>query len=97
MSEFRLAPEAEAELDNIWLDIARESGSIDIATRSVEKITEHFGFWRDIHIWAARGTGTCGPACAVFRLRITPSSIAIRNLLHEDLLLEKVLDLAIFP
>jgi len=42
MSEFRLAPEAEAELDDIWLHIARESGSIDIATRVVEKITEHF-------------------------------------------------------
>jgi plasmid stabilization system protein ParE len=42
MSEFRLAPEAEAELDDIWLHIARESGAIDIATRVVEKITEHF-------------------------------------------------------
>ncbi len=42
MSEFRLAPEAEAELDDIWLHIARESGSIDIATRVVEKIADHF-------------------------------------------------------
>jgi toxin ParE1/3/4 len=42
MSEFRLAPKAEAELDDIWLYIARESGSIDIATRIVEKITNHF-------------------------------------------------------
>ena len=32
MSGFRLAPEAEAELDEIWLYIARESGSIDVAT-----------------------------------------------------------------
>ena len=44
MSEFRLAPEAEAELDDIWLYVARESGSIDIATRFVENITEHFWF-----------------------------------------------------
>ena len=42
MSEFRLSPEAEAELDGIWIRIARESGSIDIATRVVEKITERF-------------------------------------------------------
>ncbi|HEY7390068.1 MAG TPA: type II toxin-antitoxin system RelE/ParE family toxin [Bryobacteraceae bacterium] len=43
MSEFRLAPEAETELDDIWLYIARESGSIDIAaTHVVEKIAEHF-------------------------------------------------------
>ncbi len=42
MSEFRLAPEAEAELDAIWLYIARESGSIDIATRAVESVTDRF-------------------------------------------------------
>jgi plasmid stabilization system protein ParE len=40
VSEFRLAPEAEAELDDIWLHSARESGSIDIATRVLEGITE---------------------------------------------------------
>jgi toxin ParE1/3/4 len=42
MSEFRLSPEADAELDDIWLYIAHESGNIDIATRVVEGITEHF-------------------------------------------------------
>ncbi len=42
MSEFRLAPEAEAELGDIWLYTARESGSIEIATRVVERITERF-------------------------------------------------------
>jgi toxin ParE1/3/4 len=42
MSEFRLSPEAEAELDGIWVHIARESGSIDIATRVLETITERF-------------------------------------------------------
>jgi toxin ParE1/3/4 len=42
MSEFRLSPEAEAELDGIWIRIARESGSVDIATRVVESITERF-------------------------------------------------------
>jgi toxin ParE1/3/4 len=42
MNEFRLSPEAEAELDGIWIRIARESGSVDIATRVVENITERF-------------------------------------------------------
>lgn len=46
MSEFRLAPDAEAELDDIWVHIARESGSIDIATCVVENITER--------LWLAR-------------------------------------------
>jgi plasmid stabilization system protein ParE len=42
MSGFRLSPEAEAELDGIWIHIARESGSLDIATRVIETITERF-------------------------------------------------------
>ena len=42
MAGFRLSPEAEAELDNIWLRIARESSSIDIASRLVDAIYERF-------------------------------------------------------
>lgn len=42
MSEFRLSPEAEAELDDIWIHIAHDSGSVDTATRVVESITERF-------------------------------------------------------
>ena len=42
MSVFRLSPEAEAELDDIWLRIARESGSVDVANRVVDTITERF-------------------------------------------------------
>jgi toxin ParE1/3/4 len=39
---FRLAPEAEAELDDIWLYVARESGSIEIASRVIDAITARF-------------------------------------------------------
>jgi plasmid stabilization system protein ParE len=42
MNEFRLAPEAEAELDAIWIHIARDSGSVDIATRVIEGVIERF-------------------------------------------------------
>ena len=42
MSEFRLSPEAEAELDGIWMHLARESGSVDVATRVVDGIVERF-------------------------------------------------------
>jgi plasmid stabilization system protein ParE len=42
MSELRLSPQAEAELDGIWIYIARESGSTEAATRLVEGITERF-------------------------------------------------------
>jgi len=39
---FRLSPEAEAELDDIWLYVARESGSIEIGNRLIDSITERF-------------------------------------------------------
>ena len=42
MGEFRVSPEAEADLDGIWLYVARESGSIDVASRVVDAITDRF-------------------------------------------------------
>ncbi len=42
MPEFRLLIKAEAELDGIWLRMARESGSIEIATRIVDDIADRF-------------------------------------------------------
>jgi len=36
----RLAPEAEAELDDIWYYVAKESGSIEIADRLIDSLTE---------------------------------------------------------
>ena len=48
MSGFRLSPEAEAELDDIWLRIARES--IEIATRVVENIAERFWLLGEISV-----------------------------------------------
>ena len=38
----RLAPWAEVELDEIWLWTAKESGSVDIADRLIDSITERF-------------------------------------------------------
>jgi toxin ParE1/3/4 len=37
-----LSPQAEAQLDDIWLYIARESGSIDTAIRIVQNISDRF-------------------------------------------------------
>ena len=36
----RLAPHAERDLDNIWLYVAKESGSIEIANRLIDTITD---------------------------------------------------------
>jgi toxin ParE1/3/4 len=38
----RIAPRAEADLDDIWLYVAKESGSIEIANRLIDTITDRF-------------------------------------------------------
>ena len=43
MNEILLSPEAEAEIDDIWLYVARESRSIEIASRVVDGIAARFG------------------------------------------------------
>src|SRR5450432_1124865 len=38
----RVAPRAEADLDDIWLYVAKESGSMDVANRLIDAITGRF-------------------------------------------------------
>ena len=38
----RLAPGAEIELDEIWFWTAKESGSVEIADRLIDSLTERF-------------------------------------------------------
>jgi toxin ParE1/3/4 len=40
----RVAPRAEADLDDIWLYVAKESGSMETASRLIDSITERFVF-----------------------------------------------------
>jgi toxin ParE1/3/4 len=39
----RVSPQGRADLDSIWLYLARESGNTDIATRTVGSIADKFG------------------------------------------------------
>ena len=38
----RVAPQAQTDLDDIWLYVAKESGSMDVATRLIDAITSRF-------------------------------------------------------
>ena len=38
----RVAPRAEADLDDIWFYAAKESGSVEIAKRLIDTITDRF-------------------------------------------------------
>jgi len=40
----RVAGEVEVDLDEIWFYVATESGSIDVATRLVDSLTDRFSF-----------------------------------------------------
>ena len=40
----RASPQAESDLDAIWLYVAQESGSLAIADRLIDSITERFLF-----------------------------------------------------
>jgi plasmid stabilization system protein ParE len=40
----RVAPSAETDLDDIWLYVAKESGSMDVATRLIDSISDGFFF-----------------------------------------------------
>ena len=39
-----IAPQAETDLDDIWFYVALDSGSMDIASRLVDSITDRFFF-----------------------------------------------------
>jgi len=41
MAHYR-APRADSDLDDIWLYLASESGSVDVANRVVDSITDQF-------------------------------------------------------
>ena len=79
MSEVRLSPEVEGELDDIWLHVAQQSLNIDIATRVVENITERFGCWHNI-LTSVVHVMTCVGGYAVFRLTTTSSSIGLKQM-----------------
>ena len=38
----RLAARAETDLDEIWYHVAKESGSVEIANRLIDTITDRF-------------------------------------------------------
>ena len=66
----RLAPQAEAELDNIWYYVAKESGSIEIADRLIDSITERFYLLARHPHMGAVATRICAWAAQFSRRRV---------------------------
>jgi toxin ParE1/3/4 len=39
---YRVAPQAETDLNDIWCHVAKESGSVEIANRLIDSFTKRF-------------------------------------------------------
>jgi hypothetical protein len=72
----RLAPKAEAALDDIWYYTAKESHSIEIADRVVNTITDRFFLLATHPTWDAAAMKTCASVCGVFPWASTSLSTA---------------------
>jgi toxin ParE1/3/4 len=91
----RVASEAEAELDNIWYYVAKESGSIDIADRLIDSISArfypHVGRRRDEDLRPGLRSFPLGEYVIIYRLEkddalilhVLPGSRDIEALLRQ--------------
>ena len=61
----RVAPRAEADLDEIWYYVAKESGSIKIANRLIDAITDRFFVLADFPYFGRARDDDFGPDAAV--------------------------------
>ena len=75
----RVSQRAEADLADIWYYIAKESGSIEIANRLIDSISNRFFSLLLIRTWAAPERMTSELAHAVPLSENTSSSIASRT------------------
>ena len=74
----RVAPEAEAELDNIWDDVAKDGGSTEIADRLIDSIAERFYLLACHPPSDADEMRNCALACVAFPWASTSSSTALK-------------------
>jgi toxin ParE1/3/4 len=84
----RVAVEAEADLDDIWTYIARGSGSLEVADRFIDFLTERFFLLsRNPHIGRRRDE-ELGPGLRSFPVR---DYIVLYRIEAEDVLILRVL------
>jgi toxin ParE1/3/4 len=96
----RVTPHAETDLDDIWLYVARDSGSIEVASRLIDSITQRFLFLADFpHAGRTRddvfGTGTRSFAVGEYVIVycVVGSDVFILRVVHGRRDLEDLIDL----
>jgi len=87
----RLAPQARADLDAIWLYITQESNSQALATRAVEAITGAFGLFTQFPYIGKSLTSDLRPNVRTFPINnhvifysVKPEEIRILRIIHAS-------------
>ena len=83
----RVAPSAERDLDDIWLYVARESGSIEIANRLVDSITDRFFLLTSFPYMGRSRDEDFGPGCRTFAVG---EYVIVYEVAGEDVLILRV-------
>jgi len=93
----QIAPQAEADLDEIWLYVAKQSGSLETASRLIDSITDRFhrlarfpfaGRARDRELGAGLRTFPVGEYVIVYS--VEDSDVAILRVVHGRRDLERL-------
>ncbi len=92
----RLAPQVEFELDDIWYYVARQSGSIEIADRLIDSITDRF-FLLANHPYVGRLRDDLRPGLRSFPVgqyvilyRIDDADVLILHVVHSHRDIQKI-------
>jgi toxin ParE1/3/4 len=83
----RLAPLAEADLDDIWFFVAKESGSIEIANRLIDALTDRFFVLASFPYIGRSRDEDLGPGC---RSASVSEYVIIYCVENEDALILRV-------
>ncbi len=65
LMDFRVAPQAEAGLDEIWYFLTTQSSNIDVADRVIDSIAARVALLARTRTSAVAVTRTCDERCAV--------------------------------
>jgi toxin ParE1/3/4 len=84
----RVAPEAEADLDDIWCYIARKSGSLEIADRFTEFLSDRFYLLANHPYIGRRRDEELRPGLRSFPVR---DYVILYRIKDEDILILRVL------
>ena len=82
------SPQADSDLDSIWYYVASESGSVEIADRLIDSITERFLLLANYHNIGRRRDDDLRPGLRSFPVG---EYLIIYRLQDEDVLILRVL------